>query len=1000
MKRKSISIATMGFVAVCAVSIGIGIKVSADSKTGWSPSSLGEEYIYNEKFYVEERSYTKDGKEFRADAVVCFPDGSRTSEKEFVLDQAGKYTVKYTVKTENKVFAESESFLVQYPAYYVSDGKSSVSFGTPERAETSGVQVSLAANDALVFTQYIDFTKITADDYLIQGYVTPDVAGSADFSELVFTFTDSVDPSVFFQVHHYGYDWCYNTYVAANGNNQAPAGMHQNQGLHSDDGSGLWSYVSFSSRGQTGIVAPDETQFFVAMDYAEKKLYGVGFPGMKNMYCDLDDTEYFKDVWTGFPSGKARLSVNAYGYMGAAAKLCITEVFGIEDLSKNIYIDETAPVISVNDEYDGNMPYGLVGYDYEIPSASAYDEYAGDCEVCVSVLYNYGMENSVNVPVKDDKFKVDKAGTYAIVYDVCDALGNRSREVRVVTAYAEAEDASFEIPTERVTAAEIGSWIDVPEISGDEVIGGSGKKTIAVYAEIDGVREEISDGFRALKLGTYKVIYAATDYVGKTTEKFYEVTVTVGDSSVKPVLETDYDIYPAYISGATYSLPSYYAYYYEDGALKRSLCEVTITDADGANTYTAGDKASVVVENNYDKVLFEIKSRGVTLATHEAVGVLAWVREDGGLRLHSENYFYGEGFDKEKTSDGIVLTTKQGEDFSVTFANALSADGMSLKLTDFVGAKEGTLIRITVSDASNRKRFVSAVLRKDVNGVVFEVGDKKQEIVGLSFNNTDSFEIVYAKGSFTIGNYTLEVSGFEGFESRKAFLSVSFENIDAGSGYTFSELGNTRFNTAQTDRYSPVLIAGNETGGTWDVGSIYTLYATLAYDVYSPNIVYTLTVTDSDGNAVSDVNGVLLDGADPTKDYRIKLDKIGQYLVTYTAYEEESFLKKSNSVSLVYTINVPDKIKPSIEWNGTLTSEAKVGDTIIVPAYTVSDNYSEADKIIVRVFVETPANQLLMLPGNSIVVHHAGIYRFRIMVVDEAGNITSETYRVNVTEDN
>lgn len=986
--------------AICAVSIGIGVKVAADSGTGWSQSALEAEYTYNETFYVGERSYTKDGKEYQADAVVCFPDGSRTSEKEFVLDQAGRYTVKYTVKAGDKVFAESESFLVNYPAYYVSNGKSSVSFGTPERAETSGVQVRLAANDTLVFTEYIDFTKTSYEDYLIQGYVTPDVAGSADFSELVFTFTDSVDPDVFFQVHHYGYDWNYNTYIAANGNNQAPAGVHQSQGLHSDDGFGLWSYVSFSSQGTSGIVAPDKTQFFVAMDYAEKKLYGVGFPGVKNMYCDLDSTEYFDDVWTGFPSGKARLSVNAYGYKGTTANLCITSVFGIEDLSNNIYIDGVAPVISVNDEYGIDMPYGLVGYDYAIPSAVAYDEYAGSCETRVSVWYNYGMENSVSVPVAENKFKVDKAGTYGIVYEACDAIGNRSREVRYVTVYTEAEDALFEIPEEKTTAAGIGAWIDVPGISAEEVVGGSGKKTVAVYTEIDGVREEIFGGFRAMKTGTYKIIYVVTDYVGKTTENFYEVTVTVGDAATQPVLETDYDVYPTYISGVTYPLPSYYAYYYEDGSLKKSLCEVTVKDANGTNTYTAGDTVPVTVENNYDKVSFEIKCRGVTLATHEAFGVLAWVREDGSLRLHAENYFYGEGFDKEKTSDGIVLTAKEGENFSFTFANALSADGMSLKIADVGGAKENTLIRITVTDALNRERSVSAVLRNDAKGVLFEVGDKKQELFNLSFNGTDSFAITYAKGCFTIGGHTLESVGFEDFESRKAFLSVSFENIGAGSSYIFSELGNTRFNTAQTDRYSPVLLSGHETGGTWDAGTVYTLYAPLAYDVYSPNIVYTLTVTDSEGNVISDENGILLDGADPTKDYQIKLDKIGQYLVTYTAYEEEAFLKKSNSASLVYTLNVADKIKPSIECKNTFATEAKVGETIIVPEYTVSDNYSATDKIVVRIFVETPVNQLLMLPGNSIVVHHAGVYTFRIMVVDEAGNITSETYRVNVTEEN
>ena len=159
---------------------------------------------------------------------------------------------------------------------------------------------------------------------------------------------------------------------------------------------------------------------------------------------------------------------------------------------------------------------------------------------------------------------------------------------------------------------------------------------------------------------------------------------------------------------------------------------------------------------------------------------------------------------------------------------------------------------------------------------------------------------------------------------------------------------------------------------------------------------YSLTVTDSNGKAVVDVNGLVLENVDPTKDYEIELNTIGQYLVSYTATEDKEFLKKGNSSALVYTLNVSDEEKPVITWDGSFVTEAKVGDMIIVPNYTVSDNYTAAEDIIVRVFVETPTSQLLMLPGNAIVVHHVGTYEIRVMVVDTAGNITSETYYVNV----
>ena len=83
-------------------------------------------------------------------------------------------------------------------------------------------------------------------------------------------------------------------------------------------------------------------------------------------------------------------------------------------------------------------------------------------------------------------------------------------------------------------------------------------------------------------------------------------------------------------------------------------------------------------------------------------------------------------------------------------------------------------------------------------------------------------------------------------------------------------------------------------------------------------------------------------------------------------------------------------------WNGKFVSELRVDDIFVVPSYTVSDNNSAEENIIVRVFVETPAHQLIMLPGNSIRMTHEGVYKIRVMVVDEVGNINNQTHYVTV----
>ncbi|MBO5363384.1 MAG: hypothetical protein J6A46_03550, partial [Clostridia bacterium] len=882
---------------------------------------------YKDTFTVPAREFVADGESYAASAVVYYPDGTTAKGDQVSLNQVGIYTVKYSAQAGDKVFASSESFLVNYPAYSVSAEKSSISYGTPARATTEGVMARVAQGDSLTFTKYIDFTQVSMDEYLVKGFVTPDTSGAMDFAELVITFTDSVDESVWFSVHYYGYDWAWNTYVAAGGHNQLPNGVHQSEGLKTPgSGYGLWSYIPFNSKGQTqdgsiGVLAPDASQFFVSMNYAEKQLYAPGFISTTVMFMDLDDTsdtdgsiKYVDNAWTGFPSGKARLSVSASGLNGATANFCITEVCGIsgEELKNNLYIDSDKPTVTVDEAFDESMPTGLVGYDYTIPAATAYDAYARDCEVKATVWYNYGLNNAVNVPVKDGKFTVDKAGTYAIEYIARDAVGNESKAVRWVRAFDEIADATFEIPADKTTAAVAGEWVTVPVIDGKSVVGGSGTSTIVAYVEFDGKREVITDGFRALNVGMYKVIYAATDYVDKTVEKSYDVTVTAG---TKPILERDYDLYPIYISDQTYALPEFYAYYYDGGKLEKNLCDVVITDGNGTHSHKAGDRVKISVKNQADPISFEIKSEGVTLVTHKAVGALAWVNEaqegeEEKLRLHVENYLIGEGFVVEREDGGMLLTAANG-DFGFTFANALSARQMNMKLALLAGTTADTRITVVLSDVLNQENNVSATVLSDGGKVYLEANGTRRLIPGAVME-AGEFTIEYENNAFTVNGVSVDVSDLVAFETDKVFLNVAVTGSSENATVRFIELGNCLLTMPRTDRVAPVLYAPYETGGRFLPNTQYTLSAPICYDVYAPNLNYSLTVEGVDGKPIKDVNGVLLENVDPTKDYVIDLKEIGQYLVKYLAVETDGFASSANEADLIYTLTVADKVAPEI----------------------------------------------------------------------------------------
>ncbi len=995
MKKKALFLLPAAAVLSAAcVAASVNVATSADTADGWSDCQVENTYLYKDEFTVTERTYTIGGKSYTASALVYYPDGAVSTNDKITLNQAGRYAVKYSVQTEKGVYTDTQNFLVQYPAYDVASEKSSVRYGTPDRATTPGVMARIAQNDALTFTRYIDFTSVTAEDVLVEGYVTPDVVKAMDFSELVFTFTDSEDSSVFFQVHHYGYDWTYNTYVAANGHNQVPTGLDQgkNNLVQEDNGYGTWSYVPFNSvglaDGQQTVVAPDATKFYVTMDYAKKEVYVLGYPGTKTLCIDLD-SESIKGEWTGFPSGKARLSVSAYNYSGTTANLCITKVHGIDDLSNNVCEDSVAPVVQVDEAFATEMPLGLKGAAYTIPSATAYDAYAYGCDVDVSVWFNYGMENSVKVPVQNGQFIPETVGTYGILYEARDKVGNVGSVLKWVTVFESVSAAEFELPADKITQAKAGEWISVPAVDADTITGGSGKKTMTTFIEIDGTREEVFGGFRASKVGTYKVIYVATDYVGSQTEKYYELTVTAGDT---PVLEENFDVFPAYISEQKYILPLYYAYSYANGKLNKTLCDVVVTDANGAKTYKAGGEATITVKENGETVTFAVVSGGATLATHQSVGVMAWLQESAGRRFHVENYLVGEGFSTEKTSEGMVLTATDKNGFGYTFANAVSARYASLKLTQISGMTNSAKITVTLTDSLKADSSVSVTLYSDGGNVGVDCGAKRT----LTSLVSGGVEVVYQNGAFVINGEKFAAQN--DFASGKVFVSVSYTGYGEDAGFTFAEFGNCRFSTQQTDRIAPLLFSEVETGGTFRLGDHYTIVAPVAYDVYSPNIEFTLTVTDAHGNPAQDVNGALLQDVDPTKNYEIVLDKIGSYLVLYTAKESTDFVSKVNPATLRYSLTVADEEAPTIHWTGSFQTDLKVNDVFVLPTYTVSDNYTESENIVVAVFVETPQSQLIMLPGNAIQMTHEGVYQVRVMVVDGSGNIHSETHYVTVTK--
>ena len=77
-----------------------------------------------------------------------------------------------------------------------------------------------------------------------------------------------------------------------------------------------------------------------------------------------------------------------------------------------------------------------------------------------------------------------------------------------------------------------------------------------------------------------------------------------------------------------------------------------------------------------------------------------------------------------------------------------------------------------------------------------------------------------------------------------------------------------------------------------------------------------------------------------------------------------------------------------------------VGDTVCIPEFTLSDNKTAAEELIVMKTVVCPSGVIVTVPMNSnaITVSQEGVYKFTVMVVDGDGYVHNETWSVTVTE--
>lgn len=995
-----------------SVVVTSGVKTDA----AWSGGDICDGYEFLSEFTVPERTLTVDGESAAADSVVIYPDGTATKNSTITLDQSGRYEIRYTAVIGGKIYYENVEFVVNKHAYYCTgSGESRVEYrsefsdkfpytwwNADNTTETryndfkkAGLLVELKQGDKFECAKLIDVSNLKKTDLLFGVTAIPYVQGVCDFERLDFVLTDSADPSISLKIRARGYlndgdEYPY-TYILAGGQNQALKGYEAGKNLiHVNDEWGTGTNHSFYGTYNCiyGTYNDPEAHQILKLYYDtdENAVYtqwnSYRDRSIKRV-IDLDDPQFFSDPWSGFPSGKVKLSIEAGVYTGETARFLVSTIAGL-DLSETEFNETDPPGITVDCDYE-IMPKAVRGGVYPIPAATAFDAYTGKCAVKTTVWYNYGQTNAVNVQTSDDRFTTAKPGTYAIVYEAKDAYGNVAKKVLWIECEKNLPEVGIALSGDYETACNAGERVDLAAYT---LGGGSGNVSVTVTATVGGVTETVNDSFIPRRTGTYKINYVATDYLGRTATTSYDLIVSASD---RPIFG-DVPILPvAYISGTKYVIPTLYADDYSSGEAKKVAATVKVNDGNGEKSYNAGETFTPIANESGSLTLEFAAGDATVIYTVPCVNVRA-----ANKLLAAENYFVADGSTVTKDDTGVIVTA-DGERGEAAFINSVLAETFDAELT-FPNLATLTEVDVTLTDAFDKTVSATVRIVRDGNNTRIITSGGEASVSGAGFGETSkSSSLTYSDGAFVLGGIRASVAftdggaAFDGFPSGKVNARITVIGSESGANIKINSInGQALSSKTALDFVAPEIYIGGVYGGSHEACAVVTLPSADYADVLDPSATCTMTVTDPDGNAVTDVGGKTLKEVDPDE-YSVKLDKLGVYTVMITAKDAGG-----NTSNRVYSIKSEDVTPPVLTINGEW-KDGKLGETYTLPEITATDDNGET---AVRIMVLDPNGKVTVLKTgvNAIKFAVAGKHTITIVARDGAGNVTSKRVTVIVNE--
>lgn len=1004
----------LGVMAFCGgISSFSEPKVSAAGEL--SVVSYEDTYVLGDTLSIQDAKISYKGTEYTAQGILHFPSGKAFNKESVILTESGNYTLEYRAQAEDVVLSEQVDITVlDKPYTFVGNGEAVYGVNEYVGEEINGINVSMARGTTFRYNSVIDVSDNTASDVLLRLYCTPKQQGVREVERFIVRLTDIYDTANYVDFIYRAGDASGEsdsyTYITANANGQLPSGVeklnketsysitYENEyyRLFQNDKYGFNGMATFNGllpKYLPGGVFKNNAQE-LKIDYESKKIYAQrASVGSSNFVIDLDAEEFFgKNTWKGFTTGEVILSISAVG--NSAEFNYFIRKIDDHDLSVDCVKNAKEPWISINylGYEEDNLSKAVVNRAYPLFPAVAQDDFDNEIDCKTSVYFNYDNSSRSQLNVTNGAFVPKRAGIYTIVYTATDSFGNKAEKLIEVEAI-ERENISYSFG-EKETLFEVGTPIKVASIEIENPFVGAKITKQARLVDTNTVYaiSEKTGTFLPMYAGEYQIEYIYEDYV-QTEVLSYAVNVA---ASSKPKIFGSPIIPKFFIKDCTYVLPEYHGYDFTNGT-KELSADIYVKEGTNAerkldgNTYTA-DGVNETVELTYrvtntggkDELRFEIP---VVDTGYGKAG-----------QLNLSKYLYSKQFESQMSETDITYTTNVQsaidgtstlELINAAYVNVFEISFGLIETKNAFGS-----VKIVLTDESNQDNQVEIVYSQNGAGSLVSVaynGENVQDTSTSAFDGSMPFgvSVQNEKLVFVGSELSLLISDvFANFGSKKFYVTISLEEVRGEAAISFTRLMNQTMKNSRNDGVSPILIY-TPFKEEYLLGDTFVIDRFDYYDFVDPCPTFSYTVRDANGNFVTSIENVLMDGKQ--NDYRYAYTLSGAAYATYsisgtlTDYAE-------NIQRFPYTLTVKDTTPPTLSLDsGTATYD--VGDTVKIAGYTVSDTHCETQVFIT--FID-PTGHIQALTENEFTASKKGVYTIMYRAVDTEGNVTFAEYQIRV----